>query len=341
MRFDIRDYVERKLDRAKPVAAQHSGEYTADCPSCEKSSKFYINVESGKFYCNSCKLSGRSVATLVAFVEQISYGKALAFVFRNSVELPRKGDLVTLRDRISMLRGDDDEDDDPDVVDVPLPNGFVPCYRDGRWRLPAYLRERKLKSKTIRAWGLGYCSEFELADGRTLEGQRIVVPIECPAGRSWTARATSDDVFGPKYFNPPGADHRRLLIGWNVMRFGGDVVICEGPFDALKLWQNKVPAVGIGGKVLHDQQMEQLATLPRSTAVTILLDPEELVAPHNVATKLSGHFKFVYVAKLPDGTDPGDASAKVAHAAVEQATLWTRRARLGDLLKSSRRRWSQ
>src|SRR6185503_1657735 len=142
--------------------------------------------------------------------------------------------------------------------------------------------------KTARAWGMGFVRSVSIVEGRTLRGMRLVIPIDCPNGTSWTARAM--DGAEPKYFNPAGADHSRLLIGWNVARLTGDLVICEGPVDAVMLYQHDISALALGGKVLHDAQLAMLLALPAATAVTVMLDPEERTAPMEVARALSTHF---------------------------------------------------
>jgi DNA primase len=142
----------------------------------------------------------------------------------------------------------------------------------------------------------------------------------------------------PKYLNPPGADHRRLLIGWNKARLTGDLVICEGPLDAVMLWQHEISALALGGKELHDEQLAQLMTLSADTVITVMLDPEELKAPSDVAKRLAVHFKSIYLAKLPAGVDPGSSTRAEAYVAVEQASKWTgaRTLTLSAALQSSR-----
>ncbi len=154
-----------------------------------------------------------------------------------------------------------------------------------------------------------------------------------------TARAMSDDVFGGRYMNPPGADHSHLLIGWNMARVTGDLVICEGPLDAVRLYQNDVSAVAVGGHELHDSQLAMLMRLSPESAITIMLDPEETIRPFDFAKRLSVHFKWIYIATLPDGVDPGDATKRQVHGALDNAKRWTgsRFPRLRQVLERSRK----
>lgn len=327
MRFDIEEYVLSNLVRPKPVESKNGQEMTAVCPACEKYGGFYVNKESGAYLCNKCSFRARTVVGLVAQVEGISWSEARAYIFEKSVKLRRKSDVFSLVDRVRALRPEavKDEDEERENVDVELPEYFVPIFdpkRKPNWKIPHYLKERRIKSYTVKDWGLGYCRKGKYSD-------RLIIPIDCPNGVSWTARAMSDDVWGPKYLNPPGADHSRLLIGWNVSRITGDLVLCEGPLDAVKLYQNDISALALGGKELHDEQLGLLMTLNKSSAITIMLDPEEDIAPYNIAARLSVHFDYIYIAKLPkikiDGkmVDPGSAPRKMSHMAIDKAEKWT------------------
>jgi len=280
-------------------------------------------------------------------VEGIDWSEARGFVFKRAVKFRRRETLITLTDRIKLLRpGRELEEDVLKAVDYDMPKGVIQCHdpKTGGWKLPPYLRERGLKTRTIAAWGLGYVKRAIWVDyPPTIRekplclADRLFIPIRCPAGHSWTARDMTGEQI-PKYMNPPGADHRRLLIGWHVARLTGDLTICEGPLDAIKLWQHDITALALGGKELHDEQLAQLMELSPDTAVTVMLDPEEELAPLNVATRLSLHFKNVYMAKLPLGVDPGSSTRAEAHAAVDGATKWTgaRTLRLAAILKRSR-----
>lgn len=339
--FDIADYLEGALTRPKPAA---NNELTALCPNCEKHGKFYVNKESGRYVCFSCEFRGRSIVGLVAQLEGLDLSEARGFVFKRSVKFRRRESMISLADRIKLIRGTELAEDAPSgPVDFPMPKGVTPVYDDAKgWRIPPYLKKRGLKSATARAWGLGFVMgrlwlEFPGRDKPFCVAQRLMIPIKCPAGRSWTGRDM--DAGGiPKYLNPPSADHRRLLIGWNMARLTGDLVICEGPLDAIKLWQHDIPAVALGGKELHDEQLAMLSELSPEIAVTVMLDPEEKVAPLNVATRLSLHFKNIYQATLPDGVDPGSSTRAEAHDAIENSKRWKggRSPRLAALLARSR-----
>ncbi len=346
MRFDIEDYVSGNLTNAKTVQAGNGNEMTAVCPACDRYGGFYINTETGAYVCWKCDFRAHTVVGLVAQVEDISWSEARAYIFTRSVKLRRKQDMFSLADRVRAIRPHSIVEDEPTPdVHVELPEYYVQIYdskRDPVWQLPRYLKERGIKARTARAWGLGYCRKGKYGD-------RLVIPIDCPAGVSWTARAMSADVFGPKYLNPSGADHRRLLIGWHVSRVTGDIVLCEGPLDAVRLYQHDLPALALGGKELHDEQLAMLRLLPPMAAVTVMLDPEEEVAPYKLAERLSLHFENIYIAKLPKKTatgkklDPGESTRKQAHKAVDEAVRWksSRAPRVAAVVRQARKAWQK
>jgi DNA primase len=346
VRFDIEDYVSANLTNAKTVQAGNGNEMTAACPACDRYGGFYINTETGAYVCWKCDFRAHTVVGLVAKVEDISWSEARGFIFTRSVKLRRKQDVFSLADRVRALRPHAIvEDEDEPQVDVALPDYYVQIFdpdRDPKWQLPRYLKERGITSRAAKDWGLGYCR-------KGTHGDRLIIPIDCPAGVSWTARAMSDDVWGPKYLNPPGADHRRLLIGWHVSRVTGDIVLCEGPLDAVRLYQHDLSALALGGKELHDEQLSMLRALPPKAAVTIMLDPEELVAPYKLAERLSLHFENIYIAKLPRRTrdgkklDPGESTRAQAHRAVDLAEQWrsSRAPRVAAVIEQARKAWQK
>jgi DNA primase len=311
--FDIRGYVESRLDKVRDSAGV---EITANCPRCGRWGGFYVNAETGGFVCFKCDFRGKNVSWLVAEVEGISHAEALSLIFRSSVKLRRRADVFTLGDRLRGLRAEGEvELGELEPVEATLPREFRPCWDGKAWRLPAYLKERRIKSDTARAWGLGFCRVGQYAG-------RLIIPIVCPGGQSFTARDMTGEQL-PKYLNPPGADHGRLLIGWNLANLTGDICLVEGPLDAIRWYQHGIPALAVGGKHLHSDQLGMLFKLAPTQAVTVALDPEEKTAPLEVAQQLTVHFERVYIARLPDGVDPGDSNRTQAESAVENAVRYT------------------
>lgn len=311
--FDISKYIFANLERAKKGS---TGQISAVCPFCEKWGSFYVDAKTGDYICFKCsddnpKARGRHLVGIIAEVENISWQKARTLLLKNLLERRRKETLPSLIDKIKALRETDENESEEKIE--PLPDEFVSVYERKKWRFPTYLKERGVKRKTARAWGLGFCNRGRYRN-------RIIIPIICPSGESFTSR----DITGnqqPKYLNPVCPFQSHLLLGWSQIQKSGDLVLVEGPLDAIKLSQNGFNALALGGKVLHPEQIRMLTTLPSDT-VTIMLDPEERAAPLEVAKQLVFIFEGVYISILPIGTDPGSATRAQAENAVDNAALF-------------------
>ncbi len=320
--FDIQEWADAMLDGARPSAGD---EWTATCPFCDAFGGFYVNTDpegKGPWVCFKCGERSMSIYKLVAHVEDITMAEARALVMKHRVEFRRRESTTTLLERIQAIRSPEgledidllaeDDNDDQEV----LPSGFTPVWDGKRWRVPTYLTKRKFKRVTLHKWGVGYVQRgwyrYGSGDGDVqFFGHRVIIPIVCPNGRSFTGRDLTD-VQEPKYLNPVGRDHSRLLIGWDQCPARGDFTLVEGPTDAMKLDQHGFPSMGIGGKVLSAIQLAMLFTRPADASVTVLFDPEALSEAYATGGKLLAHFSYVFVAQLPVGTDPGKSTRRQA-----------------------------
>jgi DNA primase len=343
--FDFREWVEDKLERARPSAGN---EWTATCPSCGKFGGFYVNIDSegtGPWVCFKCTKSGKHFAWLIVEVEGCSYADALAQMYKGAVAFaPRKESTESLVDRIKGLRAGEVEasadmwdgmrDASGGSVDFALPKEFKSVWNDKAksWRVPNYLTERRFMRETLKAWGVGYVERcWYHAPGAAKPQKmdnRVIIPVECPNGRSFTARDLTGEQ-EPKYMNPTGADHALLLFGWKFVKPGADFAIVEGPLDAMKLQQWGIPALAFGGKALSSAQLTMLFTYPEDTSVTVMLDPDAEAESYHVASQLRLRFNRVFVAKIPPKDDkgrkldPGASTKAQAHSWYEDAPKFT------------------
>jgi DNA primase len=223
------------------------------------------------------------------------------------------------------------EEEEPKKVEISLPKTFVPCWKENRrrqWIVPKWLtKDRGVTRETAKEWGLGFVRIDRLY------ANRLIIPIDCPGGSSFTAR----DMTGrgkPKYLNPSGISQSRLLFGWNVLPMVGYVILCEGPFDAVKLWQYSFPALALGGKELHEAQFQMLCgAFSKGTKMIVMLDGEEKAASVKVAAKLRVRFNNTRIASLPYGKDPGELSRKVIRRAIRESKKYTGSSRQDYLAK--------
>lgn len=325
---DVAKWVEGHLSGLRKRGAS----YEADCPACGKSGHLYVHGKRGYFRCfaGGCGFAGRSVYRLVATVEGITLAEAMERMFRDEV-FGRRPTGTALAETIARLAGSDEED--TGLVDVPPPASMVPVW-DGRiWRMPRYLLERGMSRRLAARYGIGHCDGSLCADaprsctfpegGRNCVDRRlcryagrVVLPYACPNGRSFTSRSTDpDDEL--RYLNPV-SPRGRLLYGWQCVAPEADLVLVEGPFDALRLASFGVRAVAVMGLSLSGEQLALLADLRLATA-TVLLDAGVEVESSAIATRLLPYVGRVYVATPEGRKDPGEMSAEEARECLKKA----------------------
>lgn len=331
MKFDIKGWIDTNLQRVHRSGT--SGvQFKAVCPFCQRTDIFSINTEKGHWQCFSkgCARRGRGLGgfcELLAEVEGIPVETARTRVFREVANFPRQDTPETLLQRIAALRGQTVEEA-PAAVDAALPEEFIPVFNEDtqQWSMPLYLKNRGITRQMAHTWGIGYCRKGRYAN-------RIVLPIVCPTGRSFTTRATMPDQ-QPRYLNPLEVDNRTLLYGWPHVNPTGDIVLVEGPFDVLRAHSFGIPAVGITGNRITDPQLTLLLTRPASSSVTVMLDPQELTAPAILAAQLMVRFRDVFIARLdgpgplgadgkPEKLDPGNATKPQFMDALRRAQRFT------------------
>ncbi len=318
MTFNYREYVENSLDGVHKSTGDN---LSATCPFCDKPGHFSVNVETGRWRCFKCDERSRDFARLIAEVEGIPVGRAKALMMRQVISFrkPREEEPEGLVERLRRLRGVPEPPQAPGGTLYPLPDlpdEFIPVYgQDGCWSMPEYLLQRGVTRKAARHWGLGYCTRGRYAD-------RIVMPFTCPAGSSLTARAAVE-MRGPRYLNPEDAKHGRLLYGWADCDGRKVIVLVEGPFDVIRLWQYGIPALALLGKELSREQLRLLCRLPIATRIVILLDPEARKKAFGAASMLSFKYRDLWIGQLPCGVDPGEASKVQAWAVLDGMERYT------------------
>ena len=321
----------RRLDPAQWIEANLAGvrkrgiSYEAECPSCGKPGHLYVHGERGYFTCfaKGCGFRGRDLARLIAQVEGISEAEARERMFRDAVRFsaPRPASTKSAREKLDELRAKVGTPTDSVTVDVPTPASMIPIWDSRRWRMPRYLLDRGISRRTARRFGLGFCEDWLCPEApsacrfpeksktcielrRCRYAGRVILPIVCPAGRSFTARSffASDDL---RYLNPP-APKGRLLFGWQSVVPEGELVVVEGPFDALRLAVFGLPAVAVMGLTLSPQQRSLLFQV-KASSITVMLDSGIEAEAQAMASSLLAVTEKVYVARLPEGLDPGES----------------------------------
>jgi DNA primase len=182
-----------------------------------------------------------------------------------------------------------------------------------------YLTERGLSAETIQTFGLGFCS-------KGLQKDRIAIPIYNATGQlvAYTGRWPGN-TDKEKYQLPKG--FKKSLELFNLHRAITEspdqpLVIVEGYFDCIKLWQHGIKhVVALMGSSLSPAQEELIRKHTNATSRIILMLDEDNAgqkAREEIAARLS-KFCFVktHVFDKP-GTQPEHLSAEEAHSLLNQ-----------------------
>ena len=175
-----------------------------------------------------------------------------------------------------------------------------------------YLAERDLNPDTIAHFGIGYCSNGSMAG-------RIVIPIfnsqadlVAYAGR-WPGEPEDGT---PKYKLPAG--FKKSLELFNLDRAleapaDEPLVLVEGFFDCIKLWQNGASrVVALMGSSLSNAQAESLIQhLSGDTRLLVMLDEDDAgrAGRTEIVQRLAPHFFVKAIALDQEGRQPESLSA--------------------------------
>jgi len=181
--------------------------------------------------------------------------------------------------------------------ELQLPGWTPLCPRATR-----YLERRGVGPDTVRRLGI-----VEMA-----ERMRVLFPYRDDRGQViwWNARSYTTLEEGPKYLGAPGKHPLYVLPNWHPSR---DVVLVEGVFDAIAVWQHVpgVTAVALGGKFLPKYLMPGLLRLAHDAGhLTVMLDNDALAHAISLQMRLRS-VRPTRVALLPAGEDPASMGPRL------------------------------
>lgn len=232
------EWVEKYLD----VRSSRGSEYNVLCPIHDDSDpSMDINVEKGVFICRSCGVKG-SLKTLAHAIGAPWHGGAVEY----SVDVVRRK-LQKLKDR---------QQESYNHSEIELTRYRFPCKY---WTDPMP-EGRGFSPDIVDLFELGY--DF-LPNAAT-------IPIRDLNGKylGITRRFLDADA-EKKYKDPKGFSKATVLYGaWQATHDPRDyLVICEGPLDAVAVWQAGHPAVAQFGSSLSVLQRRVLRNLGATTIV--------------------------------------------------------------------------
>ena len=188
-----------------------------------------------------------------------------------------------------------------------------------------YLKGRGLSKETAVEFGLGW----------NASAKRVMFPLRDPQGRTiaFTGRVLDDSK--PKYKNSPND----VLYNKSKMVFGLDkarteivkqshVVITEGQFDVIRLWQENVRnVIAVSGSSLTKGMIESLVRTTRLEKVTLCFDGDlggrkaaERAIVELQEFALRGDLDL-NILIMPEGQDPADNAAEFS-SMLRQSVSW-------------------
>jgi len=270
------------------------GELVGPCPlpghdgDRDNRSALRVHVEKGVWHCLT-HCGGGDVVKLVALLEGGDYAAAarsLAAIEDGVRTAPRRR--TTAPPRRS-----------------PTPGRFVPYTKALRLR-PEHplLRDRGVRQRTARTFEAGWWPLSGWLAGCV--GVRLHDPQGRPLGYAGRRVDPDDADRLGKWKMPSNLPKADLLFNWHRARphLERGVVVVEGPFDAMRVWQaGWRPVVALLGTELSAAQRALLATAPR---VLVMLDGDD--AGRHGARRLVSALasRPTYVVRLPQGRDPAD-----------------------------------
>lgn len=248
-------------------------ERICQCPFHNDGGKpnLYVNADTGLYFCHSCGAKG----TLSKSTRSEQTELVLSSI-QDKLRNPKRDRMPLAQPESWLDRFDFDHPDWFDRFDEP----------------------------TIERFRLGYdpVSDKLTIPIRNIEGQPTGVILRLP-------KARSDAGERPKYMHPTGFKMGRTLFASHLVDDIPHVALCEGPLDAVACWEAGVPALGLfGARLSEDQRLIlQRLGIHHVTCMTDN-DPAGDHAVMQIKEQLRGTGIVVTVGWYRDGwpKDPGE-----------------------------------
>lgn len=309
--------------------------YLGLCPfHSEKTPSFTVSEEKQIFYCFGCH-SGGNVFKFLMDYEKISFVEAIQ----------QLANQLVINIEYETYPGDERQSEQELLYDINtdaaryFSNNLLNSEEGEHVR--KYLQERKIKSHTIRTFGLGYAlngwenfvsfasqknldlnKALELGligksgDGRYFDkfAGRLIFPIFSPNGRviAFAGRILDDKANAAKYLNSPESliyIKGRILYGLSLakdeIRRLDKAILVEGYMDLISLHQVGIKnVVAVSGTALTEEQVQLLSRYTKNVVLLFDSDTAGIKASMRSIELLLKKDIEIKIVSLPSGEDP-------------------------------------
>lgn len=269
----IKEFDARELDYKK-------NEFEFNCPWCdnrENHRDYTFNIEKQEGHCwrgfdENCE-SGHSLLVFVALYYRVSFSNARELI---KSKFESENSLHRIRSKIRDFQLDKDLTIRNSHVVWDMPKGtesILQARSKGAKRALAWLRvERRIPVEAIELIGPRYAGEGIEKRSYHHKG-RVFFPVSSVGSRAWLSYSTEKKHTkkNPKTRNPPGSILSQMLFLYDFYTESSEpILLCEGIFDALRLFLFGFNAVALFGTNVSEAQIELLNMLPAKEAVVCL-----------------------------------------------------------------------
>lgn len=271
------------LDRFRVDYEEKGKTFRMECPACGHDDKFSMLQANGHTVCyrGSCNWGKKNFAYYISQIAKIPIEAAKTLVYGGDV-------LLAAKDRIDLSFMDDEKPLEA-LKEVPWPDRFSHISglfpSDSR----SYLENRGIPLELIHHYEIRWDS---------LQ-RRVVLPIfmnhTC---YGWQGRAIDFVDDRDRMRNNLNFRRDTLVMFYDQIAQGGHVIICEGPFDAMKFHECGGNIATLG-KVVTDKQIELLQA-KKPSAYYLGLDDDAFEEMRVLRQKLRG--TPIYQLSVPQTT---------------------------------------
>ena len=258
------------------------GEYIWDCPFCDTDKKHHdytFNVKKQIGNCwrgqnEKCE-SGHNLATLVSLYYGVDFEKAKEFIKKSFDGGPI---LEKIRRKLSNTTRIEDfgliEIDEPKIIwNMPHESQeiSIPNTPGTRVALKWLTEKRKIPLEVVSLISPVWLP-INVTNRWKKYNRRVLFPVRSDGNKGFLAYSTDDDDSSrAKTMNPPGSILSNMLFLYDLYRKSTKpIIICEGIFDALRLFIFGYNAVCVFGTGITSAQIQLLNQLSAEEVIVCL-----------------------------------------------------------------------